>query len=172
MLIKRKWNLSLPSIGINFIKFKNPVPKSRASFSSWRKHLPTVVTHAIVAIAGGKIFPPHDKPRYFWLLSIICVVLPDVDVVGYTHFYIPYDHFWGHRGFLHSPIFAFLLSGLIVCIFFQQQKFFSKSWWQYVLYFFVLTASHGVLDAFTDGGYGVALLSPFDNTRYFFRGHR
>ena len=51
---------------------------------------------------------------------------------------------------------------------FELKKVFSKPWWQYVFYFFVLTASHGVLDAFTDGGYGVALLSPFDNTRYFF----
>ena len=30
------------------------------------------------------------------------------------------------------------------------------------------TASHGVLDALTDGGLGVAFFSPFDNTRYFF----
>ena len=33
---------------------------------------------------------------------------------------------------------------------------------------FLLTASHGILDAFTNGGLGVALLSPFDNGRYFF----
>ena len=29
-------------------------------------------------------------------------------------------------------------------------------------------ASHGVLDALTDGGPGVAFLAPFDDTRYFF----
>ena len=29
-------------------------------------------------------------------------------------------------------------------------------------------ASHGVLDALTDGGSGVAFLAPFDDTRYFF----
>jgi inner membrane protein len=29
------------------------------------------------------------------------------------------------------------------------------------------TASHGILDAFTDGGLGIALLAPFDTTRYF-----
>ena len=130
--------------------------------------MPTVVTHSIVAIAGGKIFPPHEKPNYFWLLTIFCVILPDIDVIGYTHLFIPYNHFWGHRGFLHSPFFAFILSAFIVGIFFRQLKLFSKLWWQYFLYFFLLTASHGVLDAFTDGGYGVALLSPFDNTRYFF----
>lgn len=34
-------------------------------------------------------------------------------------------------------------------------------------YFFAVTASHGVLDAMTSGGYGIAFFSPFDNTRYF-----
>lgn len=32
---------------------------------------------------------------------------------------------------------------------------------------FVITASHGVLDAMTNGGLGVAFFSPFDRTRYF-----
>ena len=36
------------------------------------------------------------------------------------------------------------------------------------LYLFLSTASHGVLDALTDGGLGVAFFSPFDQTRYFF----
>jgi inner membrane protein len=36
------------------------------------------------------------------------------------------------------------------------------------MYLFLATASHGMLDAMTDGGLGVALFSPFDNSRYFF----
>ena len=32
----------------------------------------------------------------------------------------------------------------------------------------VAMASHGVLDALTDGGPGVAFFAPFDDTRYFF----
>ena len=35
------------------------------------------------------------------------------------------------------------------------------------LYLFLATASHGVLDAMTDGGLGVAFFAPFDNQRYF-----
>jgi inner membrane protein len=34
-------------------------------------------------------------------------------------------------------------------------------------YLFMATASHGLLDAMTKGGLGVAFFSPFDNTRYF-----
>ena len=33
---------------------------------------------------------------------------------------------------------------------------------------FTVTASHGVLDALTNGGLGVAFFAPFDGTRYFF----
>ena len=34
-------------------------------------------------------------------------------------------------------------------------------------YFFLATASHGLLDAMTDGGLGVVFFSPFDTARYF-----
>ena len=36
------------------------------------------------------------------------------------------------------------------------------------LYFFLCAASHGVLDAMTNGGLGVAFSPLFDTTRYFF----
>jgi inner membrane protein len=35
------------------------------------------------------------------------------------------------------------------------------------LYLFLAAASHGLLDAATDGGLGVALLAPFDAERFF-----
>ncbi|MDX5152520.1 MAG: metal-dependent hydrolase, partial [Acidiferrobacterales bacterium] len=34
-------------------------------------------------------------------------------------------------------------------------------------YLFIAMASHGLLDMFTDGGLGIALLWPFDHARYF-----
>ena len=53
-------------------------------------------------------------------------------------------------------------------IFFKKDKIFSKSWFAKFIFFFLITMSHGILDAFTNGGLGIALLAPFDNTRYFF----
>ena len=35
------------------------------------------------------------------------------------------------------------------------------------LFFFIVGASHGLMDAMTNGGRGIALLSPFSNHRYF-----
>jgi inner membrane protein len=104
----------------------------------------------------------------FWILSIACSTLPDADVIGYRWLYIPPYHFLGHRGFFHSPFFAALLSILIIFIFYRKEVIFSNRWWKYVLYFFILTASHGLLDTLTNGGHGIALLSPFTNSRYFF----
>ena len=45
---------------------------------------------------------------------------------------------------------------------------FSRHWWSLVSLFFLVTVSHGLLDAMTNGGLGVAFFSPFDTARYFF----
>lgn len=129
--------------------------------------MPTFITHSIVAGSSAYGFGAGKASLKFWLLSIACSTLPDADVIGYRWLYIPSYHFLGHRGFFHSPFFAALLSVLIVCTFYRK-KIYSNQWWKYVLYFFILTASHGLLDALTNGGQGIALLSPITNSRYFF----
>ena len=130
--------------------------------------MPTILTHSIVAGSSAYLFNPGKNTLKFWSLSIVCAILPDADVIGYLWLYVPYYHFFGHRGFFHSPFFAALLGIFIVCTFYRDEVIFSKPWLKYVLYFFLLTASHGLLDALTNGGHGIALLSPFSNDRYFF----
>jgi len=129
--------------------------------------MPTVITHGIVGLAAGNILPVKDLPKRFWFLTLICPMLPDADIIGFR-FGIHYGDFFGHRGFFHSLFYALLLTLFVVCVFFRDKKIFSKDWFLFVLYFFLLTGTHGVLDAFTDGGLGIALLSPFDNSRIFF----
>ncbi len=130
--------------------------------------MPTIITHSVVAVSAGCSTKFLNKSIKFWILSLICSSLPDADVIGYHWFYIPSYHFLGHRGFFHSPFFAAILSVLVVSVFFRNEAFLSKQWWTYFLYFFILTASHGLLDALTNGGNGIALLSPITNERYFF----
>jgi len=129
--------------------------------------VPSVISHAAVAVAAGMAFAPDEIPARFWPLAIACSVIPDADTIG-LYSGIPYNHFFGHRGFFHSPFFALLLSLLLVGVFFQGVKTFSRQWLFYFIFFFLVSASHGILDAFTSGGFGIALLSPFDTTRYFF----
>lgn len=102
----------------------------------------------------------RKMPIRFWVLSALCPLLPDLDVIADGRFF-------GHRGFFHSPFFALCCSFILLCIFMREIKLFSKPWWKYWIYFSVLMASHGMLDAFTNGGVGIAFLSPFSNTRYF-----
>jgi len=129
--------------------------------------LPTVITHSAVGVVAAKVFGPEELPKRFWLLSIFCSVIPDADVLTFS-FGIPYGHFFGHRGFFHSLFFGLFLGVLLVSVFFHREKILSRRWWFYLIYFSLLSASHGILDAFTNGGLGIALLSPFDGTRYFF----
>ena len=129
--------------------------------------MPSLISHAAVAVAAGATFAPRDVPGQFWILAVLCSILPDADVLGF-YFGIPYHHVFGHRGFFHSPFFALLLSISVVSIFSRDTDIFSSRWFFYLFFFFLLAASHGILDAFTNGGLGIALLSPFDPTRYFF----
>lgn len=90
---------------------------------------------------------------------------PDLDVLSFA-FGIPYEHPLGHRGLWHGIPFAALFAGLVcIAAFPRAQPEFSRilAW----LYLFLATASHGLLDTFTNGGLGVALLSPFDDARTF-----
>ena len=129
--------------------------------------MPTIMTHSIVAASAVCLLSSASVPKRFWVLAIIAAVLPDADVIGYQYLYIPYGHVLGHRGFFHSPCFAALFSLVAVSLFFHQERILSRRWWAYVLFFFIVGASHGVLDAMTNGGRGIALLSPFSNHRYF-----
>jgi len=129
--------------------------------------MPTIMTHAVVAASAGFALGGAAIPKRFWVLSLIAALLPDADVIGYQYFYIPYGHILGHRGFFHSPCFAALFSVVAVSLFFRQERIFARRWWAYVLFLFAVGASHGLLDAMTDGGRGIALLAPFSSERYF-----
>lgn len=127
--------------------------------------MPTIITHGFVGIIGGKIFTDSEKLK-FWLLSALVAILPDADVIGFR-FGIPYNSMLSHRGFSHSILFALLLALVIMFAAYREVIFGSKKWYQYLAYFFLVTLSHSILDAFTNGGLGVGLFIPFDANRYF-----
>ena len=92
-------------------------------------------------------------------------MLPDIDVVGIC-FGVPYDSLLGHRGLTHSLGFALLAgSAAWLALCWRPSPHRHRGWvW---LYLFLATASHGLLDACTNGGLGVAFFSPFERARYF-----
>jgi inner membrane protein len=125
----------------------------------------SLFSHAVAALGIGACFYRPETPRRAWVLGACCSLIPDLDVVGFR-FGIRYGDFWGHRGFTHSLFFAALLASAVVLTRFRQglPGIGRLPLW---VYFFLATASHGFLDALTDGGLGVAFFAPFDNHRYF-----
>lgn len=124
------------------------------------------LTHAVVAgtIAAGYRFPSHSL--HVWL-GVACAEFPDIDVIGFW-LNVPYEHLFGHRGITHSILFAVLFSGWLAHVTHSWCGLSRARLWSYL---FLATLSHGVLDALTDGGLGVAFFAPFDETRYFFPFH-
>lgn len=123
--------------------------------------------HVAVAYALGKTFTLSIPAWRLWSLTVMCSLLPDVDVFGFF-LGIPYEHPLGHRGFTHSIMFAILVGMVASRLAAPNFLFWTSRYWMSALYFFLVTMSHGFLDAFTDGGLGIAFFAPFDSTRYFF----
>ncbi len=129
--------------------------------------MPTVFTHALVGASLSPISSPGvSRARLALTLSVLAVA-PDLDVIAFF-LGIPYHHPLGHRGFSHSLLFAAVLSVLAILLFFREIRPLQPAWWRLMGLGFAAAASHGFLDAFTNGGLGVGFLVPFWNERFFF----
>lgn len=125
----------------------------------------SVFGHAAAALALGTAFRTVDAPARFWALGVACAVLPDIDVAAFS-FGISPRHVLGHRGITHSLLFAAGVGTAVAWLFFRGQPW-NHARWRLAAYFVAATASHGVLDAMTNGGPGVAFFAPIENARFF-----
>ncbi|WNM59561.1 metal-dependent hydrolase [Candidatus Nitrospira allomarina] len=123
--------------------------------------------HVAVAYALGKSLSAQFHTSRFWWFTMACCLLPDADVLGLV-IGIPYEHMLGHRGLTHSIVFAMLLGWVVPRLAAPTIRYGTRRYWLFAVYFFLVTLSHGFLDALTNGGLGIAFFAPFDSTRYFF----
>lgn len=127
-------------------------------------------THAFFAAALGTALVPQR--RKLIAAGALSAVLPDADVVAFA-LDIPYSAMLGHRGLSHSLAFAAGWSALLTFAWARSTPRGSArpnaepSTRTIALYLFLATLSHGVLDALTNGGLGVAFFAPFASDRYF-----
>ena len=122
----------------------------------------SVLSHPAVPLAVAVALGPTRVPPALTAAACVASVLPDIDALGFLAG-IPYGHPLGHRGFTHSIVFALVVgaAAALLCGPLQATPLAAFA------VVFLAAASHGVLDAMTTGGLGVAFFSPFSNRRYF-----
>ncbi len=125
--------------------------------------MPTMLSHPAVPLALGIGLSQRIISKRLLAAGCVASVLPDLDVVAFC-FGIPYASGFGHRGFSHSILFALLTALAGACCYGAFKTTFSKAF----PFLFIATVSHGLLDAFTNGGLGVDFFWPFSTGRYFF----
>jgi inner membrane protein len=120
----------------------------------------TPLSHLAVPLALTAALGPDAVPPGLLALALVCAVLPDLDALG-LWLGIPYEHPFGHRGITHSLPFAVALAGAGTLLAPEAEPRIAFG----VL--LVSAASHGLIDALTNGGLGIALFSPFSHKRFF-----
>lgn len=144
----------------------NPHGNGRIKINS----MASIFTHAFVAYGANNVFAEHPLWKRGLLFAIVLSMLPDADVVGFL-IGVPYGSPWGHRGATHSIVFSMTMAAIVTAIFFRDYYSSKGKLFGVFIILCLAAISHGVLDAFTNGGLGVGFFWPFDNTRYFFPYH-
>jgi inner membrane protein len=122
-----------------------------------------MASHPIVPLAAAALVGRSVVPLPLVALGIVFALLPDADGITFR-LGIPYSSPFGHRGFSHSLVVASALAALVVPF----ARALHARPIAVFAFLFIAMASHGVLDACTDAGLGVAFLWPWSNERIFF----
>lgn len=124
--------------------------------------MPTILTHAVIPLALGIGLGTGAVSRRLLVAGVVASMMPDLDVVAFK-LGIAYGDAFGHRGASHSITFALLL-GLIALACAPLLRSTRVKAFAFVG---VSALSHPLLDMFTDGGLGAALLWPMSLERFF-----
>jgi inner membrane protein len=124
--------------------------------------MPSFLTHPAVPLTLGLALGRKTAPPALVIAGVAASILPDLDIVTYA-MGIPLSNEFGHRGFSHSILFAVLVA-LVGAYLLRVYKI---PWHVAACFLFISTVSHGILDAFTNGGHGIAFFWPWSKTRYF-----
>ena len=124
-----------------------------------------MITHALVGLGLGVALRPARTGPGYWIACIGLPVVPDLDTPllgaeGHSA--------CSHRGLSHSLLFAATAAAIVAWVLALDRGRLVASRFAGLLALFALVvASHGVLDAFTDGGSGIMFLWPFSEERFF-----
>jgi len=123
--------------------------------------MPSVLGHALAGLTISAAYTQGRPPRRTWILATACAVAPDLD--WFTGFLKLSDgNSLSHRGMSHSLLAAALIAAAAMLIGFRPRLRSPRHWACMLSAAF----SHGLLDACTFGGTGVAFLLPFSRARF------
>lgn len=130
----------------------------------------SAITHFIV---GSTLALPAIRSEISsifpkWAIPVSCgllAVAPDFDTFAMQVLDIPYDSFFGHRGFFHSPLFLVCASTILASV--AARGHAGRIIARVAAIWAMAAITHPVLDAMTDGGLGVMLLFPISTARLF-----
>lgn len=125
----------------------------------------SIFSHPAVPLALHQLLPKQHRSVRALVAGIALSIAPDLDAIGFW-MGVPYGSMAGHRGITHSFVFAVILSSIITRLLLRASRVPSPKWPVHV-FLAISAASHGVLDAFTNGGLGIAFLAPFSAERFF-----
>jgi inner membrane protein len=118
------------------------------------------MTHAVVPLALGLALGRKRISPALIVTGMALSLVPDADVIGFK-LGIAYEEALGHRGASHGVMAAALVGGVLAL---AVSRF--RNWTAFLFLSFAM-ASHGLLDALTNGGLGPALLWPLSDARIF-----
>jgi inner membrane protein len=125
----------------------------------------SIFSHPAVPLAIGLGLGSGLVTPRLLLAGVAACLLPDLDVIAFR-LGVPYESAFAHRGFTHSLFFALLCGAVSAAYERKTRKLQSRPWITFA-FISVAVASHGLLDAFTTGGSGIAFFWPFGDERYF-----
>ena len=127
--------------------------------------MPSLFTHLFVGGTLGTLGPTSPYSGRILVGAALCSALPDADAIGFW-LGIPYNSVLGHRGISHSLVAAIIIGCCATSVIYRRLP--DRRSLPTVAILTLATASHGLLDALTNGGLGIAFFAPFVNDRCFF----
>ncbi len=124
----------------------------------------TIPTHALAGLVIADVVGGPQGGTGLRVAGALLAALPDADVLLMRYAHVAYADPWGHRGITHGVLFAVVVGAVAAAIFSRRT---GLGWGRAATALVLATASHGVLDAMTTGGLGVAFLAPFRTERTF-----
>jgi inner membrane protein len=125
--------------------------------------MPSVISHPAAPLSLALAYGRGTESHRLTIAAVLASLVPDLDYIGWR-FGISLQHTLGHRAFSHSLTFAVLLAATAAL----SHRHLRTSASTAFIVVLISTVSHGILDALTSGGLGIAFFSPFSNRRYFF----